>query len=176
MKSDNSETLVNRVKKSPLVTLNLETYDPDFPVSELDLKNFLFKELLLKEKDFRAQVKSMDWTPFAGHTICVYCSNDAIVPVWAYMLIAAEAPESVREVYFGKREQFLQSYYRKRIQEEDWSKYKDGLIVIKGCSEKAVPHSAYLDLTAALRPYARSIMFGEACSTVPIYKKKKKSQ
>lgn len=175
MKSDTSETLVNRVKKSPLVTLNLETYHPDFPISELDLKDFLFKELILKEKEFRAKVQSMEWTSFEGHALCVHCSTDAIIPVWAYMLIAAEAPEGVRKVYFGPREQFLQSYYQERIQEEDWSKYKDGLIVIKGCSDKAVPHSAYLDLTAALKPYARSIMFGEACSTVPIYKKKKKS-
>ena len=165
--------LVNRVKKSPLVTINLETYYPDFPIVEFDLKDFLFKGLILKEKDFRAAIQDVNWADYTGQVVCLYCSTDAIIPVWAYMLIGSHAAPYVLESYQGKKEQFLQSYFKQQIAAEDWSKHQDGLIVIKGCSDKEVPFSAYLDLTTALRPYVKSIMFGEACSTVPVYKKKK---
>jgi len=167
------QPLVNRVKKSPLVTLNLETYYPDFPIVEFDLKDFLFKGLLLREKEFRTAIQEIDWSMYEGQVLCVTCSTDAIIPVWAYMLVASEAAPFVIESFHGKKEQYLQFYFKEQIKAEDWTKYKNGLIVIKGCSEKEVPHSAYLDLTAALQPHARSIMFGEACSTVPVFKKKK---
>ncbi len=165
--------LINRVKKSPLVTINLETYYPDFPIVEFDLKDFLFKGLILKEKDFRSAIQEVNWADYSGQVVCLHCSTDAIIPVWAYMLVASEAAPYVLESYQGKKEQFLQYYFKQQIAAEDWSKHQDGLIVIKGCSDKEVPLSAYLDLTTALRPHVKSIMFGEACSTVPVYKKKK---
>ncbi|SRR6056297_88202 len=165
--------LVNRVKKSPLVTLNLETYYPDVKVVGLDLKDFLFKGLILREKEFRAAIEEISWDDYKDSILCVFCSTDAIIPVWAYMLVAAKAEPYAKECYHGEKEQFLQYYFKQQIASEDWSKYKDGLIVIKGCSDKEVPQSAYFDLTLALQPFAKSIMFGEACSTVPVYKKKK---
>jgi hypothetical protein len=165
--------LVNRVKKSPLVTLNLETYYPDGNIVAFDLKDYLFKGLILREKEFRAAIDEINWEEFRDNLLCVYCSTDAIIPVWAYMLVATKAEPHAQDCFFGKKEQFLQYYFKKQIENEDWSKYQDGLIVIKGCSEKEVPRSAYFDLTLALKPYAKSIMFGEACSTVPVYKKKK---
>lgn len=167
------QPLVNRVKKSPLVTINLETYYPDFPIVEFDLKDFLFKGLILKEKEFRAAIREVNWADYTDQTLCVFCSTDAIIPVWAYMLVASEAAPYAMQTFHGKKEQFLQHYFKQKITSEDWAKHQDGLIVIKGCSDKEVPHSAYLDLTTALRPYAKSIMFGEACSTVPVYKRKK---
>ena len=165
--------LVNRVKKSPLINLNLETYYPEVSIVEFDLKDFLFKGLILREKEFRSALKDLNWSAYEGCALCVYCSTDAIIPLWAYMLIASEAAPYARECFYGTKEQFLQAYFKRQIAEEDWSKYENSLIVIKGCSDKEVPPSAYFDLTLALRPYAKSIMFGEACSTVPVYKKKK---
>ncbi|NBB88432.1 MAG: DUF2480 family protein [Bacteroidetes bacterium] len=171
--STKEKPLVNRVKKSPLKTINLEEYYPDTEIIELDVKDFLFKGLLLREKEFRASIADYNWEVFENKILCVHCSTDAIVPVWSYMLIASKAAPFVKQSFHGRKEQFLQHYFRKQIESADWSHYKDGLIVIKGCSEKEVPQSAYLDLTVALQPFAKSIMFGEACSTVPVYKKKK---
>lgn len=171
--STEEKPLVNRVKKSPLITLKLEEYSPDFPIEEIDLKPFLFKGLILKEKEFRSEVKSFDWGEKTGHVICVYCSTDAIIPVWAYMLVASEASREGKQVFWGTKEEYLRHYYREQLAAIDWSKYKDQLIVLKGCSDHPVPASAYMEATAHLQPVARSIMYGEACSTVPIFKKKK---
>lgn len=171
--SKEDKPLVNRVMKSPLITLNLEKDYPTVPIKEFDLKEFLFKGLILKEKDFREQVAEFDWSEYSGHVICVICSADAIIPMWAYMLIASEARDQVEDVFWGSREEYLRDHYRKVLNQRDWSEYENKLIVLKGCSTKPVPAAAYLELTKLLRPYARSIMFGEPCSTVPIYKKKK---
>ena len=172
--STNEKPLVNRVAKSPLITLNLEKDYPASPIVELDLTEFLFKGLILKEKDFREQVGDFDWSQYNGHVICVICSADAIIPTWAYMLIASEAQEHVKEVFWGDKEEYLRHHYRTVLRSRDWSEYEDKLIVLKGCSDKPVPAAAYLELTQLLRPYAKSIMFGEPCSTVPIYKKPKR--
>lgn len=171
--STKEKPLVNRVKKSPLKTINLEEYYPNTEIIEFDVKDFLFKGLLLREKEFRASIANFDWEKYKNKILCVHCSTDAIVPVWSYMLIASKAAPYVTCSFHGRKEQFLQYHFRKQIEAIDWSHFKDSLIVIKGCSEKDVPQSAYLDLTVALQPYAKSIMFGEACSTVPVYKKKK---
>ena len=171
--STTDKPLVNRVAKSPLITLNLEEHFPTQPFKELDLKQFLFKELILKEKDFRASVAEFDWTAYDGHVICITCSADAIIPVWAYMLVAAEAKGHVSDVFWGTKDECIRYYYHKLIDDLDVSKYENKMIVVKGCSNKPVPASAYMDLTKKLRPVVRSLMYGEPCSTVPIYKKKK---
>lgn len=166
--------LVNRVAKSGLITLKLEEYFPDTPVAELDLKDFLFKELLLREKDFREAMDAHDWSQYQDKALIVYCSSDAIIPVWAYMLVASHATPYASDVFQGSPEDYYRIVFRRIIDAIDPNEYEDARIIIKGCSDKPVPLSAYMELTTKLRPYARSIMFGEPCSTVPIYKKPRK--
>lgn len=163
--------LVNRVDQSGLVTFDLEKYYPEQDITEFDIKPFLFHELILKEKDFREALKNHDWNVYKGHTLCIYCSNDAIIPVWAYMLIATKADGIVKNIFTGTKEEYLKNQYQTTIQNLDISSYKDKRIVIKGCSNKPVPASAYADITARLMPFALSIMYGEPCSTVPVYKR-----
>ncbi|MBK9108827.1 MAG: DUF2480 family protein [Saprospiraceae bacterium] len=167
------DTLVNRVAQSGLITLKLEDYFPDKTVYEFDLKDYLFHGLILKELDFRKALKEHDWNLYKDSYLTILCSADAIIPTWAYMLVASYASEVVADIYFGTKKDFLISYYRDKIRAIDASIYKDSKIVIKGCSDKEVPASAYLELTAHLKPFVASIMFGEPCSTVPVYKRGK---
>lgn len=164
---------MNRVANSPLITINLEHFYPKTDIVEFDLKDYLFMELILKEKDFRDALKAYDWATIEGKQVCVLCSTDAIIPVWAYMLVAAYVSEAGGFVFQGSSEQYLEAYYYSFIQSMDVSDYQDKMLVIKGCSEKPVPPIAYATLTARLQPIAKSIMYGEPCSTVPIYKKAK---
>lgn len=168
-----SQILINKVALSGLVTLDLEQYYPSQELIEFDIKPFLFRELLLKELDFRKSMQEHDWTQYKDKILCVYCSSDAIIPKWAYMLIAKYAQESVSDLYFGNKEQALVSLFEKNLRAENWEKYKDQKMVIKGCGELEVPASAYQTVCYMLLPYASSIMYGEPCSTVPIFKKKR---
>lgn len=163
--------LVNRVAQSGLITLNLEEHFPSAEMVDFDLKDYLFMELILKEKDFRAALKEHDWTQYEGKVLLVFCSTDAIIPVWAYMLVATYAQPYATAIYQGTQEEYLKQYYEQVVSTFPVNEYEDKRIVIKGCSDKPVPPAAYLALTRALRPFAKSIMYGEPCSTVPIYKK-----
>ncbi|MEM7573420.1 MAG: DUF2480 family protein [Bacteroidota bacterium] len=163
--------LVNRVAKSGLITLKLEDFWPQQALDQFDLKDYLFMELILKEKDFRTAIKEHNWSQYQDKTLLVYCSTDAIIPVWAYMLVASAAVDAGAEVFLGQEEAFLQQHYSQAIAQIEVASYQDQRVVIKGCSDKEVPPSAYLEVTAKLRPYVRSIMYGEPCSTVPIYKR-----
>ena len=165
------KALVNKVANSNLITINLENYFPNEPIVAFDIKDFLFHGLILKEKDFRQALKEYDWNAYKGSILCVYCSTDAIIPTWAYMLVATYAQDLARKVFQGTKEEYLNHYYHQVIGELDANDYEDERIVIKGCSDKPVPAGAYMALTALLKPVARSIMYGEPCSTVPIYKK-----
>ncbi len=169
----NNDTLINRVASSSLITIKLEDFYPTDPIVLFDLKDFLFQGLILKEQDFRNALKEYDWESCRNAYLCVHCSTDAIIPTWAYMLVASYACDVVKEVWYGNRDEFLRAYYRNKIHSIDPSVYQDAKLVIKGCSDKDVPPSAYLDITAWLKPVAYSIMFGEPCSTVPVYKKPK---
>lgn len=164
--------LINRVANSGIITLNLEDYFPDKELVIFDIKDYLFKELILKEKDFRQALKEYDWSTVQDKILLVYCSSDAIIPVWAFMLVGAHASAYAAEIYQGNKDEFLKTHYNKVIKSIDIDGYANQRIVIKGCSNKPVPPSAYLDLTDKLRPTVRSIMYGEPCSTVPIYKRK----
>ena len=168
---DNEKPLVNRVAASSLVTINLEELFPSEELLLLDLKDFLFKELLLKEKDFRQSMKDIDWAGYKGKDLAVFCSNDAIIPVWAYMLVAQYAGEYVNFLFFGDQTAYYDAIFASRISDLEISEYENKRVVIKGCSNKPVPASAYANLTARLKPFVKSIMYGEPCSTVPIYKK-----
>ncbi len=164
--------LVNRVAKSGLITLNLETYFPKEAVIEFDLKDYLYMELILKEKEFRAALKAHDWTQYEGKHLAVHCSSDAIVPTWAYMLVSTYATPYALSITHGNTEIFYATYYQKTLSEINVTQYENQRIVIKGCSNKPVPVAAYTELVRLLQPVAKSIMYGEPCSTVPIYKKK----
>jgi hypothetical protein len=166
------DPIVNRVAQSSLITIKLEDFFPKGELAHFDLKDFLFMEMILKEKDFRAALKEHDWEQYAGKTLLVYCSADAIIPVWAYMLVATYAEPVAADVFQGSAEAYYQLHLSQAIDQLDMSAFADQRIVVKGCSDHPVPPSAYLDITRRLRPVAKSIMYGEPCSTVPIYKKK----
>ena len=163
--------LINRVANSGLINLNLEEYFPEHTIQVFDLKEYLFQGLILKEKDFRSALKEHNWDQYENTVLCLYCSTDAIIPMWAYMLVTAYAEPFASDIYFGTKDQYLSDYYKHRIEEIDGSDYTEKRVVIKGCSSKPVPPSAYIQLTKVLRPYAQSIMYGEPCSTVPIFKR-----
>lgn len=167
-------TLVNRVANSGLITLNLEHYYPTQEITHIDIKDYLFKELILKEKDFRQALKEMDWSQYEDKIVLVYCSTDAIIPVWAFMLVSAYLAPVASDVFQGTEADYLTHYYANTVSSLDIAQYEGKRIVIKGCSDKPVPASAYLALTQALQPYAQSIMYGEPCSTVPIFKRPRK--
>ena len=163
--------LVNKVAKSGLITINLEKFFPTEQIVSFDLKDYLFMELILKEKDFRTALKEHDWSKYDKKVLCVFCSTDAIIPTWAYMLVTSYATPYANRVVQSDKETFIKLAYQTTLGNLDVSQYADKRIVIKGCSGKPVPPFAYVELTRLLRPIAKSIMYGEPCSTVPIYKK-----
>lgn len=163
--------LVNRIAESGIITLNLEEYYPSREIISFDLKDYLFKGLILKEKDFRLDLREHNWSVYENKILCVFCSTDAIIPVWAYMLVASYASQSTDKVFVGTSEEYLKNHYYNVLGDFELEQYENARIVIKGCSNRPVPPSAYAYLTELLRPRAKSIMYGEPCSTVPIYKK-----
>ena len=165
--------LVNRVAASGLITLKLETFFPATELSTLDIKDYLFRELILREKDFREAMGQHDWEQYRDKVLLVYCSTDAIIPMWAYMLVASQASPFASDIFQGPPEAYYQAYFTRTLAALDVEQYRDQRIIIKGCSDKPVPAAAYVELTKRLRPLAKSIMYGEPCSTVPIYKKQK---
>jgi len=166
------EAIVNKVAESGIITLDLAGYIPqDEDIVFFDLKPFLFREMILREKDYRAALQLHDWQQYAGKNVAVQCSVDAIVPVWAYMLAAAYLQPVAASVYFGSIEELKKELLLKRITAIDTSEYADKRVVIKGCGDTPIPDSAYVAITQHLRPVAKSLMYGEPCSTVPIYKK-----
>jgi len=164
---------VNRVAQSGIVNLDPEDFYPKFEIQELDIKPWLFQGLLLKEKDFRASLAEHDWLAYKGKHVCVYCSSDAIIPQWAYMLIATYLQPVDCEFQKGTKEEFIHQYMSEAIRNVDYSTFADARVIIKGCGQHPIPDFVYLELTKRLMPVTKSVMFGEACSTVPIYKKKK---
>ncbi|MBL7819097.1 MAG: DUF2480 family protein [Saprospiraceae bacterium] len=166
------ELLVNRVNQSSLITLKLEDFYPGSEIVEFDLKDYLFHGLILKEMDFRKALKEHNWEAYQNCYLTVFCSTDAIIPTWAYMLVASHAGGFALDVVFGTKAEFLRSYFHQKIKQINPEDFRDAKLVIKGCSDKEVPASAYLDITQHLKKHASSIMFGEACSTVPVFKRK----
>lgn len=165
------EALVNRVANSKLITIDLESFYPAGDVVPFDLKQYLFMELILKEKDFREALKAHDWSQYAGKNVAVFCSADAIIPMWAYMLVATYVTPHAADVALCTPEQYAELAFFRKLNSLDTSEYAGERIVVKGCSDKPVPASAYMEITRKLQPVAQSIMFGEPCSTVPVYKK-----
>lgn len=168
-----SNVPVNRVASSGLVTIDLEELYPTGSVVSFDLKDYLFMGLILKEKDFREALKTHDWPQYAGQNLAVFCSADAIIPMWAYMLVATYAAPFAADVAQTTPERFVETAFLKKIAALDLSAYAGKRLVVKGCSDKPVPPAAYLEITRRLQPVALSILFGEPCSTVPVYKQAK---
>lgn len=164
--------IVNKVAASGLITLDLEQYLPGGEWASFDLKDYLFMGLILKEKDFREALKGADWSAFAGKHVSVFCSADAIVPVWAYMLVAAYLEPVAASVFTGTPEEHRRFRFLEALAAIDLKPFEEGRIVVKGCGDVAIEPFAYAEITRLLRPVARSIMYGEPCSTVPVYKKK----
>jgi hypothetical protein len=166
------QEIINKVAQSGIITINLEDFSHSGERVVYDLKNNLFQELILKEKDFRAFIKSHDWSVYKGKNVAVFCSADAIVPTWAFMLIITKMVPYVNHVLVGTPEQLEQSLFQKELAKIDFSIYKDAKVVIKGCSSLFVSFFAYGEIVRLLLPHASRIMYGEPCSTVPIFKSK----
>ncbi|MFN3939071.1 MAG: DUF2480 family protein [Chitinophagales bacterium] len=167
--------IINKVAQSGILTLNLEDLFPSQEIVSFDLKDFLFKELILREKDFREALPKIDWQQYHNKIVAVHCSTDVIIPQWAFMLVSVYAQPYASAVYFGTPENALRMHYACEIERLDINAYTNQRVVIKGCSKKPVPVDAYVLATNKLRPVAKSIMYGEPCSTVPLYKKKEKT-
>lgn len=167
-----ADDIINRVTNSKLVTINLEDYYPDGKRILFDIKDWLIEGLVLREKDFRKQVAEFNWSQFQDHYLALSCSTDAIIPAWAFMLLSIHLEPFAKKVIVGNLEALETSIYQDIITSFDASEFKDKPIIIKGCSKKPVPQNAYIMLSNKLKPLAKSIMYGEACSSVPLYKKK----
>jgi hypothetical protein len=167
---DMTEEIINKVSLSALLTLDLEAFYPAEPVRIFDLKPFLFMELILKEKDFRAALLALDWSQYQDETVGIYCSADAVIPVWAYMLVTSYLSPFAKDIILGDEAAVLRQLITARIQALNPAEYKDKRVVVKGCGDKKIGEFAYLEITKLLRPVAKSIMYGEPCSTVPVYK------
>lgn len=168
------EEIINRVAKSKLVTFNLEDLYPDGERVLFDIKDWLYKGFALREKEFRQTVKAHDWPQYSGKFVALTCSTEAIVPTWAYMLITSNLVPFAEKVILGDLQQLETSIYQELIENLDVSEYNNLSLIVKGCSDKAVPEQAYIQLVQKLQPVAKSLMFGEACSSVPIYKRPRK--
>jgi len=166
------EEIVNKVAQSGLVSLDPASFYPPGERVLYDIKDNLFQGLILREKDFREFVKEHDWAQYQGKNVAITCTADAIVPTWAYMLLANRMTPFAREVVFGDKDTLETVLFEKALAGLDVEQYRNQRIVIKGCGDVEVPASAYVELTKKLTPVVKSLMFGEPCSTVPIYKKK----
>lgn len=164
--------IINRVANSKLITLNLEDYYPKGNRVIFDVKDWLFEGFVLREKDFRNQVSEFDWSQFQDTYVALTCSSDAIIPGWAYMLLSIQLEPYAKKILIGNLEALETSIYQDVLNSLDVTEYKDKPIIIKGCSNKPVPQNAYIMLATKLKPVAKSIMYGEACSSVPLFKKK----
>lgn len=166
------ETFVNKVAESGIITLDLAQYIPQAgSITSFDLKPFLYMEMILKEKDYRAALLTHDWAQYEGKHVAMFCSVDAIIPVWAYML-ATTYMTSAASVYFGTQEEMTKHMTLKGIDTVDPADYADKRVVIKGCGDTPIPDAAYVGISFRLKPVVKSLMYGEPCSTVPLYKKK----
>lgn len=167
-----SKEIVNRVQKSGIVTIDFD----DFVIPniyEIDLKDWLVDDFFLVEKNFREAINQHNWITYSNSYVCIFCSNDAIIPQWAYMLLSSKISEVTNKVIVGKSDQLYEIIYHDLIEGLNLDDYKNKAVVVKGCSSNKVPKTAYYLITSKLMDVAKSIMYGEACSAVPVYKKPK---
>jgi len=167
-----NDPIVNKVAESGLITIDPAEYYPKQDLKLFDLKDFLFMGLILKEKEFREALKNFDWEQYRDKDVAVTCTADAIIPVWAWMLIGSYLQPVANEVIMGDEKELHKKVFLKNLSRIDTNEYAGKRIVIKGCGETPIGDFVYLELTKLLQPVAKSIMYGEPCSTVPVYKKK----
>jgi hypothetical protein len=167
-----SESIVNKVAESGLITLDLETLYPSEEVSSFDLKEHLFMGLILKEKDFRTALLQLDWTAYKDKYVAIYCSADAIIPLWAFMLVTSYLKPVAREIYSGSPEEFKKQLFIRNIRSLETEPFNGARVVVKGCGDIELGEYAYVEITSLLQPHVKSIMYGEPCSTVPVFKLK----
>jgi hypothetical protein len=164
--------IINKVAESGLISLDLAQYIPNKEIVVFDIKPYLFKELILKEKDFRASLAAIDWSQYENKIVGIFCSTDAIIPMWANMLIVANLSSYTTSVYFGDENKTRELVLLEEIQKIDAASFTDQRVVVKGCGDTPIGESAFIAITTKLTPVVKSIMYGEPCSTVPVYKKK----
>lgn len=169
---ESGELIINRVDASGLVTLDLKEFYPNEPIKIFDLKDYLFRGLIIREKDFREALKKTNWSDLENMNVAVTCTTDAIIPVWAYMLVATYLQPFAANIVLGNEEKLIETILLKNISGISTSDYTDKRVVIKGCGDVHISESAYLSITALLLPHVKSIMYGEPCSTVPVFKRK----
>lgn len=167
-----SEPFINKVAESGLITLDMEKWYPRGETAVFDMKDYLFMGMILKEKDFREALKNIDWEKYRDKNVAVTCSADAIIPVWAYMLVATYLQPIAKEIVMGDEKELHKTIFLKNLSVIDIKEYTDKKVVIKGCGETPIADYVYMEITKLLRPVVKSIMYGEPCSTVPVYKKK----
>ena len=166
-----SKEIVNRVQKSGIITIDMDDIELPKKILELDIKCWLSEGLFLKEKEYRTSVLNHDWSKYDNSYVYVHCSSDAIIPTWAFMLVSSQLENYTNKVTIGTKDKFYERYFEYAIDKIDFNIYKDKPVIIKGCSDEKIPLSAYHLITTKLKPIAKSIMYGEACSAVPVYKK-----
>ncbi len=166
------DEIINKVANSKLMVFDLEDYFPKEQVLSLDISQFLFEGFILKEKEFRDQLKNFNWSQFKNKYVAIYCSTDAILPAWAFALVSTYLVSYSIFSIQGTVKEMIVSIYAKNLEKIDFSIYKEVPVILKGCSKKEVPQEIYVLATQKLIPFAKSIMFGEACSAVPLFKSK----
>ena len=166
-----SEEIVNKVANSDLMTIDLSDYSPKRIIVEIDIKDFLFEGVILREKEFRMQLKEFDFSVFSNRIVAIYCSSDAIVPMWAFMLLSSYLSLISYEFHYGKKEHVFQKLFLQNIQALETSKFNGKKVLVKGCGSINLLEENYIAISKRLLPVVSSLMFGEACSAVPIYKK-----
>ena len=166
-----SDPIINRVAESGLITLNPEDYFPKGETALFDLKDHLFMGMILKEKDFREALKNIDWTIYQNKNVALFCSADAIIPVWAWMLVASYLQPVAKEIVMGDEKELHKQLFLKNLSAININELADKRVVIKGCGETPVGDYVYMEITKLIRPVVKSIMYGEPCSTVPVFKK-----
>ena len=166
------EIILNKVSESGIITIDPEHYFPEEEIVAFDLTPFLFRGLILKEKDFRESMQNENWSKYVGKAVAVFCSADAIIPAWAHMLVASMLSGIAHAVYAGTPAELEKKLFLQNLEQINRTDYIDKRVVVKGCGDKQIGAYAYLAITEILRPVVKSLMYGEPCSTVPVFKKK----
>ena len=164
--------IINKVAESSILSFDLEEFYPKGETAIFDLKDHLFRGLILREKDFRAALPEVNWEMYRDKNVAITCSVDAIIPMWAYMLVATHLQPIAREVVFGDENTLITTLFLKNLSKVNGEAFTDKRVVVKGCGDLPIPEAAYVEITNKLRPYVKSIMYGEPCSTVPIFKRR----
>jgi hypothetical protein len=167
------DRIVNKVAESGLISLDLEQWYPKVPIALFDIKDHLFMGMIIKEKEFRESLKQTDWSVYKEKAVAITCSADAIIPVWSYMLLASYLQPVCSEMFMGTEQELIKHLFLRNIEAADLSSFKEQRVIVKGCGDTPIGEFAYVEITKKLLPIVKSLMYGEPCSTVPIYKKPK---